>query len=306
MTIVLGTPSGLNSPGATAGGKTFSVYTDSTNGIYLQSDGAVASGSAATGTWPITSWSFKGTSGKEITDDTQVTINFTKPSGGCVTPDTLVTLADGSQKRIDQVTYADQLLAWDFYKGEFTTVSSAIIFDHGADNNTVIELKFSDGTAVKVVNLHQFYDTDLSKFVSIDADHVADYVGHKFAKQSGNGCEMVTLVDYTVSHEYTEAWGIISTEQYNILVEGMISTDFMLEDYDLFNYFEIGADMKFDAEKMQADIEKYGLYTYEDFADYLTYEQFVAFNVQYFKIAVGKGTYTYEGILKLIDTYLNN
>jgi hypothetical protein len=57
---------------------------------------------------------------------------------------------------------------------------------------------------------------------------------------------------------------------------------------------------------MEADIEKYGLYTYEDFDEYLTYEQFVAFNVQYFKIAVGKGNYTYEGILNLIDTYLNN
>ena len=64
--------------------------------------------------------------------------------------------------------------------------------------------------------------------------------------------------------------------------------------------------MKFDEEKMQADIEKYGLYTYEDFDHVLTYEQFVAFNVQYFKIAVGKGEYTYEGILALIDTYLNN
>ena len=61
----------------------------------------------------------------------------------------------------------------------------------------------------------------------------------------------------------------------------------------------------FDAEMMQSDIEKYGLYTYEDFADYLTYEQFAAFNVQYFKIAVGKGNYTYEGILALIDNYLN-
>ncbi|MBQ8414029.1 MAG: hypothetical protein IJX58_02125, partial [Clostridia bacterium] len=91
---------------------------------------------------------------------------------------------------------------------------------------------------------------------------------------------------------------------YNILVEGMFSADFMYEDYDLFNYFEIGDDLKFDEAKMLSDIEKYGLYTYEDFAEYLTYEQFVGFNVQYFKIAVGKGLYTYEGILDLIEEYL--
>lgn len=232
----------------------------------------------------------------------QTTVKSISP---CVTPDTLVTLSDGTQKRIDEVTYADQILVWNFYTGEYDVVSSAIIFDHGYDYNTVITLKFSDGTSVKAVNLHQFFDADLNEFVSIDANSVADYVGHKFAKSNGNGFDAVTLVDYTVSVEYVEAWGIISSEHYNIFVEGMLSTDFMLEDYDLFNCFEIGENMTFDEAKMQSDIEKYGLYTYEDFADYLTYEQFVAFNVQYFKIAVGKGNYTYEGILDLIDTYLN-
>ena len=231
-----------------------------------------------------------------------VTINAS--SSSCVTADTLVTLADGTQKRIDQVTYDDQLLVWNFFTGEYATVSSAIIFDHGYDNNTIIKLNFSDGTSVKVVNIHQLFDADLNKFISITAGSVANYVGHKFAKSNGNGYDMVTLVDYTISEEYVEAWGIISSEHYNIFVEGMLSTDFMIEDYNLFNYFEIGDNMMFDEEKMQSDIETYGLYTYEDFAEYLTYEQFVAFNVQYFKIPVAKGLYTYQGIIELINKYL--
>ena len=224
----------------------------------------------------------------------------------CVTGDTLVTLADGTQKRIDAVTYADQLLVWDFYKGQYAVVPAAIIFDHGYDYNTVIKLNFSDGTSVKVVNLHQFFDADLNKFVSIDAESVADYVGHKFVKQNGEDYELVTLVDYTSTEEYCEAWGIISAEHYNIIVEGMLSADFMKEDFALFNYFQVGQNMKFDEVQMQAEIEKYGLYTYADFEQYLTREQFDAFNVQYFKIAVGKGEYTYEGILALIETYLKN
>ena len=230
------------------------------------------------------------------------------PSSGtspCVTPDTLVTLADGTQKRIDEVTYNDQLLVWNHFTGKYDVAPAAIIFNHGYDNNTIIKLSFSDGTTVKVANLHQFYDIDLNRYVSIDADSVAQYVGHSFAKQSGDGFTTVTLDSYEISVEYEAAYGIISAFHYNIIVEGMLSTDFMLEDYDLFNYFELGEGMTFDEAQMQADIEKYGLYTYEDFADYLTYEQFVGFNVQYFKIAVGKGYYTYEGILDLIDTYLN-
>ena len=231
-----------------------------------------------------------------------------KGSGGsspCVTGDTLVTLADGTQKRIDAVTTDDMLLVWNHFTGSYEAVPAAIIFNHGYDYNTVIKLNFSDGTQVKVTNLHQFFDADLNKYVSIDETSVADYLGHSFVKQNGDYYTTVTLDSYEISEEYVEAYGIISALHYNVLVEGMFSTDFMVEDYDLFNYFTFGEGVKFDEELMQADIEKYGLYTYEDFADYLTYEQFVAFNVQYFKVAVGKGYYTYEGILNLIDEYLN-
>ena len=81
-----------------------------------------------------------------------------------------------------------------------------------------------------MINLHQFFDVDLNKYVSIDVESVASYVGHKFAKMNGNGYDTVALVNYEISEEYVEAWGIISSEHYNIIVEGMISTDFMLED----------------------------------------------------------------------------
>ena len=72
-----------------------------------------------------------------------------------------------------------------------------------------------------------------------------------------------------------------------------------------FDYFEIGNDMKYDAEKMQADIEKYGLYTYEEFAEYVTYEQFIAFNGPYLKVLVGRGVLTFDGILSLIAEFVS-
>ena len=229
-----------------------------------------------------------------------------KCPSSCVTPDTLVTLADGTKKEIQHVTYEDQLLVWNHFTGKYEVVPSAIIFNHGYDNNTVIKLNFSDGTQVKAINLHQFLEADLKRYVSISAETVSSYVGHNFVKQNGDGYTTVTLESYEISEEYIEAYGIISALHYNILVEGMFSTDFMENDYDLFNCFAIGEGMVFDAEKMQKDIEEYGLYTYEEFADYLTCEQFVGFNVQYFKIAVGKGLYTYQGILDLIEVYLDN
>ena len=86
----------------------------------------------------------------------------------------------------------------------------------------------------------------------------------------------------------------------------MTSPPEMLENDGWFDYFEIGEGMKYDEAKMQADIEKYGLYTYEDFAEYVTYEQFIAFNGPYLKVLVGRGVITFEQIIELIGTYVNN
>jgi len=65
--------------------------------------------------------------------------------------------------------------------------------------------------------------------------------------------------------------------------------------------FEYGEDLKIDAEKKQADIEKYGLYTYEEFADILTREQFDALNMPQIKVSVEKGIITWDDLMRIIE-----
>ena len=229
-----------------------------------------------------------------------------KSSNGnvCVTGDTLVTLADGTQKRIDQVTYSDQLLVWNFFTGKYDSVPSAIIFNHGKDNYDVLKLVFSDGTSVKVLNNHGFFDEAENAFVFIDEENVAEYVGHRFVKVKGNTTSTVTLVAYEIYREYVGSYSIQSAVHNNFMVEGMFSIT--MPHYDgWFDYFEIGEGMKYDEKKMQADIAKYGLYTYEDFSKYVTYEQFIAFNGPYLKVLVGRGVVTYVQIIELIAMYVN-
>jgi len=225
--------------------------------------------------------------------------------GGCVTPDTLVTLADGTQKEIQHVTYKDQLLVWDFYNGEYAVAPAAVIFNMGTGNFNVLKLRFEDDTVVKTINGHRFFDKTLDQYVLINESNVEAYIGHDFVKMEGDGYKTVQLEDYSISEEYTTSYSVMSAYHYNFIVEGILSDTFHREDASLFEYFTIGNDMKYDENLVKADIEKYGLYTYEEFSDYLTHEQFVALNVQYMKISVGKGQFIYEDILKLIDMYLN-
>lgn len=228
-----------------------------------------------------------------------------KSSNGsvCVTPDTLVMLEDGTQKRIDAVTYEDQLLVWNFFTGDYDVVPSAIIFYHEKETHKVLKLNFGDGTSVKVITNHGFFDVEQNQFVFIDEDNVESLIGHHYVKVDGDTSTMVELVGYEIFEEYTASYSIQTAMHNNFMVEGLFSIT-MPHYAGWFDYFEIGEDMKYDEEKMQADIEKYGLYTYEDFAEYVTYEQFIAFNGPYLKVLVGRGVVTYEQIIELISMYV--
>lgn len=63
--------------------------------------------------------------------------------------------------------------------------------------------------------------------------------------------------------------------------------------------------MKFDEESYQEDIEKYGIFTYEEFAEFypVPREIFDAFNAEYLKVSLGKGLITWEQLGRLIENY---
>ena len=227
-----------------------------------------------------------------------------KDTSGCVTGDTLVTLKDGTTARIDSLKDGDMILAWNFFTGKVEAVPAAKVVNHGFENNSVIKLTFDDGSVVKVVNMHQFFSIEENDFVTINQASVGSYVGKEFigVDQDGN-VTAKKLVSYEIYKECNEAYAIVSAYHYNAIVGGMLTMDFKPQDVALFRYFEIAEDMKYDEEKMAEDIATYGLFTYEEFSDYVSYEEFVAFGIQYMKVSVGKGYSSKEHMILLIERY---
>jgi len=222
----------------------------------------------------------------------------TVSSGGiCVTPDTLVTLADGTQKRIDELTYDDKVLAWDFEEGKYVSTGITVIVNHGYAYNDVIELVFEDGTTVKAVNGHGFFSAETNEWVIVDAANVKDFLGSEFVLVDGDTYKTAKLVNAVVTTEYVEAWGLVTDQYRTCISNGVFSITPTLPYGAQQTIFSVNDDMKYDAEQMQEDIEKYGLYAYEEFADMLTIEEFEAFNVAEFKIMVGKNYCTYEDVI---------
>ena len=227
-------------------------------------------------------------------------------SSTCVTPDTLITLADGTQKAIKDIRVGDMVIAWNFYTGKYDIVPVSLLQKHDTGDQLVLTLRFDDGTKLNVLGEHGVFDADLNTFVFIDADDVNDYMGHNFVKKDGDGFKTVKLVGYETNVEDTTAYTILSLDHYNVIADGMFTVTPAHIGDNFFNPFDVGEDMKYDDEAVKADIEKYGLYTYEDFAHVLTYEQFVALNLGHFKVSVGKGYITYEGLIYLIENFINN
>ena len=233
--------------------------------------------------------------------NTKITNNST-----CLTGDTNITLADGSVKRIDEITYDDELLVWNLYSGEYEIVPPAAIIDHSEDYYNVLSLRFADGTVVKTINGHGFFNVEENKFIFIDESNVGLFTGRNFIKMDTEGYKTVELIDYEISNEYIGCYSILSAGYNNCITESMLSLTPLpgVNSQKFFDSLVIGENMKYDEQQMQIDIDKYGLFTYEELSNYMTYEQFIALNAPYLKIIIGKGGATYEEIQNMISEYV--
>ena len=226
-----------------------------------------------------------------------------KASGGsCVAAGTLITLADGTQKKVEDLTMEDVLLVFNHETGEYEAAGIIFIENDGWNDYNVITLTFSDGTITKIIYEHALFDLTLGKYVYITEQNYADFIGHEFAVQGENGFERVTMTDATLAVEYTGCYSLVTVYHLNYFIDGLFSIPGGIT--GLFNMFEYGEDLVYDAEKMQADIEEYGLFTYEDFEEFLPYEFYLAFPASYLKVSIGKGLMTFDDIYLYIDQFL--
>jgi len=293
--------------GSSPGTKTAGVNTS--GGLYFITDGALndkPTEASSQNKCTITSVSFKGNSGSTITNDTDVTVTWelgSSSSSTCITPDTLITLADGTQVRVDFLTGNEELLVWNMETGKLDKAPIMFVDSEAEAEYEIVHLYFSDGTEVKVIYEHGFWDYDLNKYVYLDR-YADKYIGHTFAKQNGDVLEKVKLVDVVIETEVTTAWSPVTVGHLCYFVNGMLSMPGGVG--GLFNIFEIDPEtMTYDYEQIEKDIETYGLYTYEELNAIcpLSEEMFNAAGGAYLKISIGKGNLTIDELINMINRY---
>ena len=134
----------------------------------------------------------------------------------CLTGDTLITLADGTKKRIDELTLQDKVLAIDTKTGKF--VADEITYTDSTEHKTFTEYDvwtFSDGTIVKTVHRHRFYNIEKQAMVYMDKWNIGEHV----VNQNG---EYIALVSHENVKEEVKHYTIFTKHQ-NYFANGLLS-----------------------------------------------------------------------------------
>lgn len=125
----------------------------------------------------------------------------------CLTGDTLITMYNGTQKRIDEVEIGDVILSFDFINGK--QCANTITRTDKREKKAYFEwhkYTLSDGTVLKVVHTHAFYSEDEQQFKFIDYFRI----GERIRKQNGTSAALVSselitenVYHYTIAGEQT-------------------------------------------------------------------------------------------------------
>lgn len=259
------------------------------------------------GGWYATA-DFTGTQYNDIASAPNGTLYAKWVEEACVVEGTMITLADGSQKAVEDLTGNEQLLVWNMQTGQFESAPILFIDSEPAKTYEVICLRFADGTEVEIVDEHGFWNVDLNQYVYLRSDALK-YIGNKFNKQIVDELGNMTyteveLIGVNTYYRHTTAWSPVTYGHLCYYVNGMLSMPGATS--GLVNIFEVDAEnMIYDEELMQDDIEKYGVFSYEEFYSIVPVpeEMFDAVNGQYLKVAIGKGLISINDIVKLAERY---
>ena len=218
----------------------------------------------------------------------------------CIATGTNVRMADGSNKKVEELSVGDKVLAWDFISQKYLATPITLFIDHGVNYYDILTLTFKNGSSVRIIGDHVFFDATLKEYVTINTENYMDYIGHKFMAYEDNGSYLLAeLTAGSLSCEKTSAYAIVTAYYFNAVTENIISCTPTIPIYELISSY-VKDDLTFDTEQFEKDVANTTLYDYSLFEEYLSYEQFDQLCAPYFALAEAKGFTTFEEIYTLM------
>lgn len=163
---------------------------------------------------------------------------FDMPYGSCLVEGTMITMADGSYKAVEDIEYSDFLRVWNFDLGEFSE-ASPIWIKRSQETHKRNRFTFSDGTVLETVGHHMF-NKQAGAFTKFIEDTTP--VGTVTVNEYGEEITLISKETITTPTRYYNVWtqyhlnlfanGILTSNRFNNIypIEGM---KFVKDDRDL-------------------------------------------------------------------------
>lgn len=172
----------------------------------------------------------------KVTGDGTVSANYM-----CMIEGTQITLADGTTKAIENITYDDELLVWNFYDGKFDKAKPTWIkVAEVAQRYNLV--KFSNGSEVGFVGAggekgyHRIFNKEAGAFT---------YTGN--FKETPNGTTTFaqdgtfpTVVSQEVVEKEVKFYNVITDKHYNLFANGILTSCKLSNKYHIENMRYIG------------------------------------------------------------------
>lgn len=220
----------------------FTISIDSSGNIFFSEQYTASTNTA----WAKIEVTFED--GTTDTDEFHVYIN-----NACFVEGTEIILANRTTKKIEEITYEDELLVWDFDNGMFATANPLFI-----SKAKVAEeynyIKFEDGTELKTVIDHRIFNVDSQKF-TYTMDEEGTPIGTRVFKENGT---TTRLVERKVVKEEVNYYNIITDYHMNVFANGLLTSLRLNNLYKIENMKFVKDDRKLAAREEFANIpDKY-------------------------------------------------
>lgn len=165
----------------------------------------------------------------------------------CVAEDTLITLADGTQKLVQNIKQGDLVKVFNHEEGKYD-VSPILFVAHEEEPkslNTILRLKFNDGSNLDIINEHTVFDSSINEFAIINVNTVENFIGDTFPSITFNSNNTirkdVKLVDFEIFEKETKIYQPVTYYHMNCFTNNLLTLPGRLE--GLINYFKYNDDI---------------------------------------------------------------
>jgi len=142
----------------------------------------------------------------------------TGTSGICLLAGTQIALSDGTRKAIEDITYTDKMLSWDFDRGCYAE-TTALWIKRGETGSQYNLLTFSDGTTLRTFDQHRIFNKQAGAFTYPMTD--ATPVGTVTVNEHG---QEITLTNKQVIIDTIEYYNVITDHHMNLFSDTVLTS----------------------------------------------------------------------------------